>query len=201
MIAVIDYGAGNLASVLKALHHLGAPARIVRDPSELANASGLILPGVGHFASTASLTGSGLRDAIAQSIARSTPFLGICVGMQWLFDGSQESPDTPGLGIFPGICTRFPASVKSPHVGWNSLDHLQPSWLLDGISPGDFAYFTHSYRAPLVPATIAATPYGDSFSSAVEVNNVAAVQFHPEKSGPAGLRILRNFLTRSGEPC
>jgi glutamine amidotransferase len=201
MIAVIDYGAGNLASVLKALHHLGAPARIVRDPSELANASGLILPGVGHFASTASLTGSGLRDAIAQSIARSTPFLGICVGMQWLFDGSQESPDTPGLGIFPGICTRFPASVKSPHVGWNSLDRLQPSWLLDGISPGDFAYFTHSYRAPLVPATIAATPYGDSFSSAVEVNNVAAVQFHPEKSGPAGLRILRNFLTRSGEPC
>jgi imidazole glycerol-phosphate synthase subunit HisH len=201
MIAVIDYGAGNLASVLKALHHLGAPARIVRDPSELANASGLILPGVGHFASTASLTGSGLRDAIAQSIARSTPFLGICVGMQWLFDGSQESPDTPGLGIFPGICTRFPASVKSPHVGWNSLDRLQPSWLLDGISPGDFAYFTHSYRAPLVPATIAATPYGDSFSSAVEVNNVAAVQFHPEKSGPAGLRILRNFLSRSGEPC
>ena len=201
MIAVIDYGAGNLASVLKALNHLGAPARIVRDPSELANASALILPGVGHFASTASLAGSGLRDAIAQSIARSTPFLGICVGMQWLFDGSEESPETPGLGIFPGICTRFPASVKSPHVGWNSLDRLQPSWLLDGISPGDFAYFTHSYRAPLVPATIAATPYGDSFSSAVEVNNVAAVQFHPEKSGPAGLRILRNFLARSGEPC
>ncbi len=202
MIAVIDYGAGNLASVLKALHHLGASARIAHDPSDLDGASGLILPGVGHFASTASLTGSGLRDAIAESIGRDIPFLGICVGMQWLFDGSEESPDTPGLGIFPGQCTRFPAAVKTPHVGWNSLDRLEPSWLLDGIAPGDFAYFTHSYRAPIVPATIAATPYGDDFSSAVAVNNIAAVQFHPEKSGAAGLRILRNFLVRAGEiPC
>jgi glutamine amidotransferase len=202
MIAVIDYGAGNLASVLKALDHLGASARIARAPADLAGASGLILPGVGHFASTASLTASGLRDAIAQSIAGRKPFLGICVGMQWLFDGSEEAPGIPGLGVFPGVCTRFPSTVKSPHVGWNSLDDIEPSWLLDGIVPGDFAYFTHSYRAPLVATTIAATPYGDPFSSAVALDNVAAVQFHPEKSGPAGLRILRNFLVRAGElPC
>jgi imidazole glycerol-phosphate synthase subunit HisH len=199
MIAVIDYGAGNPASVLKALDHLGVSARICRTPDDVAAANALILPGVGHFASTASLSTSGLRDAIAQSLASGRPFLGICVGKQWLFEGSEEAPGVPGLGIFPGVCSRFPSSVKSPHVGWNSLDKLQPSWLLNGIAAGEYAYFTHSYRAPLISETVAATSYGDSFSSAVERDNIAAVQFHPEKSGPAGLRILRNFLLRAGE--
>lgn len=193
MIAVVDYGAGNLTSVMKALEHLGAPALISSQPEVIAQAEKIILPGVGHFATTASLDRSGITAAIRERIGKSTPFLGICVGMQWMFDGSQEAPRAHGLGLLSGNCERFPSTVKSPHVGWNSLHITSGSRLLAGITPGAFVYFTHSFRAPVIEATCARSDYGGEFSAAVEQGRSFGVQFHPEKSGPAGLQLLRNF--------
>jgi len=152
-----------------------------------------VLPGVGHFASTASLERLGLRDAIADSIRRGLPFLGICVGMQWMFEGSQESRETPGLGLFGGECERFPASVKSPHVGWNRLEVSSGSTLFRGVPSSSFVYFTHSFRAPVTDTTVACCRYGGDFSAAVERDCVFGVQFHPEKSGEIGLKVLSNF--------
>ena len=201
MIAVIDYKAGNLTSVVKALHFLGAPEVVVtQDAKEVRRADRIVLPGVGHFRSTQLLTDLGLTTATRDAITRGTPFLGICVGLQWLYEGSTEAPETAGLGHFAERCERFPASVdgvplKSPHVGWNSLDEIRPdSRLLRGIAPGAFVYFTHSWRAPVSADTAAASHYGGSFTAAVERGNVMGVQFHPEKSAKAGLQILQNFL-------
>jgi glutamine amidotransferase len=193
MIAIVDYGAGNLVSVKKAFDWLREDCVITSDPSDVEKAAKIVLPGVGHFASTESLTHSGLRDATSGAIGRGIPFLGICVGMQWMFASSEESPDTKGLGLLDGQCERFPATVKSPHVGWNSIDVNSSSRLFRGIPSASFVYFTHSYRAPMTDATAACCEYGGRFSAAIERDQLFGVQFHPEKSGEAGLKILKNF--------
>ncbi len=195
-IAIVDYGVGNLASVKKALDRVGVQSVITSDPEIVARADKIVLPGVGHFAATSELGKTGLQDSIQQSIKRGVPFLGICVGLQWMLDSSEESPETSGLGIWPGACVRFPASVKSPHVGWNQLElRNDSSRLLRGIPGGSFVYFTHSYRVPLLAATAAETEYGGRFSAVVEQDNLFGVQFHPEKSGTAGLKLLQNFCS------
>jgi glutamine amidotransferase len=193
MIAIVDYGAGNLVSVKKALDWLGYECAITSDSAQVAKAPKIILPGVGHFASTATLGRSGLQDAITHAIGRGVSFLGICVGMQWMFERSQESPETLGLGLFRGKCERFPASVKSPHVGWNQLELAPRSRLFHGVPSASFVYFTHSFRAPLTERTVACCDYGGKFSAAVEQGNLFGVQFHPEKSGEVGLKLLANF--------
>jgi len=194
VIAVIDYKAGNLTSVMKALTALGAAAQITEDPAVVRAAERVVLPGVGHFAATARLHETGLDDAVREVIARSVPFLGICVGLQWLFEGSTEAEAIPGLGLMRGICTRFSDTHKVPHVGWNTLQPVPQSRLLAGLPPQTFVYYTHSYRAPLVEETVGVTEYASPFSGAVERGNLFGVQFHPEKSGDAGLHVLRNFL-------
>ena len=200
MIAVIDYRAGNLTSVVKALRHLAADVTVTESPADVAAAERIILPGVGHFAATRRLDETGITTAVRDAIASDIPFLGICVGMQWLLEGSTEAPDQPGLGYFQGRCERFPeGSGKVPHVGWNSLAVRPESRVFTGIPNRSFAYFTHSYRVPVSFATAAVTDYGEPFASAVEHNNVFGVQFHPEKSGETGLRVLRNFL--EWQPC
>jgi glutamine amidotransferase len=195
-VTVIDYKAGNLTSVLKALHHLGADVVVTdRDISLIESAERLVLPGVGHFAATRRLDDAGLTGAVRATIARGIPFLGICVGMQWLHSGSTEAPDQPGLAHFPDACSRFPdCDLKVPHVGWNSLDVRKGSRLLAGVEPGEYVYFTHSYKAPVTEDTAAVANYIEPFAAGVERGNTMGVQFHPEKSGAAGLRILRNFL-------
>ncbi len=195
MIAIVDYGAGNLVSVKKAVDFLGYECAVTSDPSQVARAARVILPGVGHFGSTAALAHSGLQAAIAQSISCNVPFLGICVGMQWMFERSQESPGTRGLGLFSGECEHFPQAVKSPHVGWNDLDIDVSSALFRGVPPSSFVYFTHSFRVPLTRTTAATCEYGGRFSAAVEREQTFGVQFHPEKSGEIGLKILRNFCS------
>ncbi len=192
MIAIVDYGAGNISSVKKALEHVGAQAQVTSDPAVIAAAEKIVVPGVGHFCRCESLNAN-LRAPVLQAIAQGKPFLGICVGMQWLFAGSTEAPETPGAALFAGECSRFPAEVKSPHVGWNKIEVKNGSRLLRGIAPGEFVYYTHSYRAPVVAETIASTRYGGEFSAAVERGNIFGVQFHPEKSGQTGLKILANF--------
>lgn len=193
MIAIVDYGAGNLVSVKKAIDWLGQDAMITSDPADVRHASKVILPGVGHFASTAALERSGLQASITEAISKKVPFLGICVGMQWMFSGSEESPETRGLGLFPGTCVRFPLTVKSPHVGWNELEVASTSRLFRGLPPSPFVYFTHSYYAPVNGTTVACCDYAGKFSAAVERDLLFGVQFHPEKSGEAGLRLLTNF--------
>jgi len=201
MIAVIDYKAGNLASVVKALRYLGAADAIVTQrPEDVLRAQKIVLPGVGHFQATQLLKDLGLTEAVREAIANGTPFLGICVGLQWLYQGSTEAPETDGLSAFAGMCEHFPsvyegAELKSPHVGWNSLEKIRPdSRLLKGVEDGAFVYFTHSWRAPVSEDTAAVTNYGGAFTSAVERGNVMGVQFHPEKSAETGLRVLRNFV-------
>lgn len=201
MIALIDYGAGNLTSVRKALAHLGAPVTTPAAPADLAAADGVIVPGVGNFEVTAAL-GADWRAAIRDHVARERPMLGICVGMQWLFDGSAEAPGHPGLGLLPGTCSLITdeegasEAFKVPHVGWNSLHRTRDSWLLEGVDEGDQVYFTHSYAAPVTGSCVGSTRYGVEFAAAVEHGAVGGVQFHPEKSSDVGLRILRNFLRR-----
>lgn len=192
MIAIVDYGAGNISSVRKALQHVGAKAEVTSDPIVVTNAEKIVVPGVGHFCRCDALNRD-LRDSILNAIARKIPFLGICVGMQWLFQGSTEAPKTPGAALFSGECSRFGSEVKSPHVGWNRIEIRNGSRLLREIKPGAFVYYTHSYRAPVVAETVASTFYGGEFSAAVERENLFGVQFHPEKSGETGLKILENF--------
>jgi glutamine amidotransferase len=200
MIQVIDYKAGNLTSVVKTLHYLNAQTSITQDPDLIRTASKIVLPGVGHFAATQLLHDLHITEAVREAIARGAWFLGVCVGLQWLFEGSTESPATRGLGHFQGQCERFPATfegtdLKSPHVGWNSLESLAPnSKLLANIHEGGFVYCTHSWRAPVIAATAATTPYGGNFTAAVERDNVMGVQFHPEKSWTVGLQLLQNFV-------
>lgn len=194
MIAVVDYKAGNLTSVMKALAAVGADAVASEDPDVVQRAEKIVLPGVGHFTATEFLEQRGLKQAIAERVGTGAPFLGICVGLQWLFSGSTEAPGCRGLGAFPGVCERFAEGRKVPHVGWNSLDVREGSRLMAGVPTDSFVYFTHSYRAPVVSETAAIADYGESFTAAAERGNVMGVQFHPEKSGATGLRILRNFV-------
>ena len=199
-VTVIDYKAGNLTSVLKALRHLGAQAEVAAGPAPVETAERLVLPGVGHFAATQRLEAAGLTSVIRAAIVRKVPFLGICVGMQWLYAGSSEAPEQPGLGYLAEHCTRFSASSeKVPHVGWNSLEVRNGSRLLAGVEAGEFVYFTHSYKAPVTDEAAAVTQYIEPFAAAVESDNVMGVQFHPEMSGLTGLKILRNFLTWEGD--
>ena len=197
MIALIDYGAGNLTSVRKALTALGADFATPARPEDCAQFSALIVPGVGNFAATAALVGP-WRDAIAETVRGGTPLLGICLGMQWLFEGSDEAPEVLGLGVLEGRVTRLrgdaEAGLKIPHVGWNALDFRGTARILSGLEPHAHVYFTHSYAAPVTDACVAATTHGDTFASVVERDNIFGVQFHPEKSSDAGLQIIRNFL-------
>jgi imidazole glycerol-phosphate synthase subunit HisH len=192
VIAIVNYRAGNLASVKKAFDHLEAEAAITSDPAAIARASKVVLPGVGNFEATTALSGA-LQEAVVKAIDRQIPLLGICLGMQWMFDSSREAPQLRGLGLFAGECEKFPASVKSPHVGWNQLQVDGPSRLLRGLAQDSFVYFTHSYRAPVVEYTVGKCEYGGPFSAVVERGELFGVQFHPEKSGTAGLHLLRNF--------
>ena len=197
MIALIDYGAGNLTSVRKALTALNAEFTTPDAPADCARCSALIVPGVGNFAATAALVGS-WRDAIGAAVRSGTPLLGICLGMQWLFEGSDEAPEVPGLGVLEGRVVRLHGNVeerlKIPHVGWNALDLAGGSRILAGVGPGAHVYFTHSYAAPVTSACVASTTHAEAFAAVVERGNVFGVQFHPEKSSDAGLRILGNFL-------
>lgn len=194
MIAIVDYGAGNISSVKKALKHVAPEAQIqvTNEPELITQAEKLVMPGVGHFCRCQSLDGK-IGSAVLEAISSGVPFLGICVGMQWLFEGSTEAPKTAGASLFAGQCSKFPAEVKSPHVGWNRICLRHDSRLLHGIEDGSFVYYTHSFRAPVVKETAACTHYGGAFSAVVERGNVFGAQFHPEKSGVAGLRILENF--------
>ncbi len=197
MIALVDYGAGNLTSVRKALTALGADFIVPATPEECRRARGLIVPGVGNFGATARLDGP-WRDAISGAAAAGLPLFGICVGMQWLFEGSDEAPAAAGLGTIAGRIARLSGDadhrLKVPHVGWNSLDFRGPARLLQGLTSGAQVYFTHSYAAPVTVECVASTTHANTFSSVVERDNIFGVQFHPEKSGDAGLTILRNFL-------
>jgi glutamine amidotransferase len=192
MVALLDYGAGNLTSVWKAFTALGTDVVIPRDPQELAAARGIVIPGVGHFDRTQRLDDN-WRAAIRERLSAGVPLLGICVGMQWLFEGSTEAPGVAGLGLFQGHCARVDAP-KVPHIGWNSLSPVGSSRLLAGIGAQAQVYFAHSFAPPPIDATAAITDYGRPFSAAVERDRVSAVQFHPEKSGPVGLQILRNWI-------
>jgi len=200
-VSLIDYGAGNPASVIKAFGAAGAETRIARAPEDLGSAMALVIPGVGHFEATKSLDPA-WRDAIQARMASGIAVLGICLGLQWLFDGSDEAPDLRGLGVFPGRCFRLRGDVKVPHVGWNILTQSSTaSRLLDGISPGASVYFTHTFAAPIVEATAATTTHGMEFSSVVQRGRVMGAQFHPEKSGAVGLRMIANFLDIAREVC
>jgi imidazole glycerol-phosphate synthase subunit HisH len=193
VITLVDYHAGNLASVRKAFEHLGCDVVITENPDEVRRASHVIVPGVGHFAATEQLSRAGLRDAIEEAIDEGANFLGICVGMQWMFEGSTEAPDVKGLGVLAGTVERFSAEAKVPHVGWNQIERRGESRILAGVASPSFVYYTHSYRAPIVLETVGVTEYVGGFSGVVEKGSVFGIQFHPEKSGAAGLKMLENF--------
>jgi len=173
---------------------------VTQSPEVVLGADKVVLPGVGHFQATRLLRELGLTEAVRESVAQGAWFLGICVGLQWLFEGSTEAPGIAGLGHFAGMCERFPAlyegaELKAPHVGWNSLEGVRAdSRLLRGVAEGGFVYYTHSWRAPVVEATAAVTQYGGGFTGVVEQENVMGVQFHPEKSSAVGLQVLKNFM-------
>jgi glutamine amidotransferase len=197
-IALIDYRAGNLTSVKKALRAVGAEVFVPEEPGDLAAARGIVVPGVGHFAATKALDAEWM-SAILARVDQGRPLLGICLGMQWLYQGSEEAPDCPGLGILAGRCFRLRGTgtaerLKVPHVGWNVLDRQREDAIVAGVPGGSQVYFTHSYVAPVTADTVDATRHGEPFASIVQRGGVAGVQFHPEKSGDVGLRILRNFV-------
>jgi glutamine amidotransferase len=199
-IALIDYRAGNLTSVKKALAAVGADVFVPETPADISRANGVIVPGVGHFAATTAIRGE-WTTAILALIESGRPLLGICLGMQWLYEGSDEAPDCPGLGVLSGRCFRLHGSagadgerLKVPHVGWNVLDRRREDSIAEGVPDRAQVYFTHSFVAPVTAATVAATSHGEAFASIVQRGQIAGVQFHPEKSGDVGLRILRNFV-------
>jgi glutamine amidotransferase len=219
-IALIDYRAGNLTSVRKAFSALGADLFTPASAGEIAGAAAIVVPGVGHFGATRAL-GQDWIDAMLARVGEGQPLLGICLGMQWLFEGSDEAPDLPGLGLLGGRCYRLQGHheglrraaersngataepvrgagaagvIKVPHVGWNSLELRSDASIVEGIAPGAQVYFTHSFVAPVTDDTVAVTEHGEPFAAIVQRGHVAGVQFHPEKSGDVGLQVLRNFL-------
>ncbi len=195
MIAILDYGAGNLRSVQNTLAEIGVPYSLVDDSAGLRKAAKIILPGVGHFGQLLrALDAMRVRETLLAAIRADVPFLGICLGLQALFEGSDEAPEVTGLGLFEGRVRRFPAEARVPHMGWSDLQARPESLLMRNIGAHPFLYFAHSYYAPVVEATAASCTYAVPFTAALESNNVFGVQFHPEKSGPLGLRIVRNFV-------
>jgi imidazole glycerol-phosphate synthase subunit HisH len=199
VIALIDYKAGNLTSVKKALATIGAEVFVPETPEDLVEVAGIIVPGVGHFGATRALDQAWI-DAILARVGEGRPLFGICLGMQWLFEGSDEAPELSGLGLLSGRCHRLEAAapLKIPHVGWNSLSIQREGGLLDQVADGSQVYFTHSYAAPVTGDTRAITEHGEPFASVVQRGHIGGVQFHPEKSGDVGLRILRNFMELAG---
>ncbi len=196
-IAVLDYGIGNLRSAERALAHVGAAARLVTDPAHVRGAAGVVLPGVGAFGPCAdALARTGLGKAARAAIDAGVPFLGICVGFQLLYEGSEEAPGRAGLGVLEGTVRRLPASVKVPQMQWNALERVRPSGLLDGVGEQPWVYFVHSYAPEVGPETVATCDYGGTAAAAAEEGAVWGTQFHPEKSGATGLAILANFVAR-----
>jgi imidazole glycerol-phosphate synthase subunit HisH len=196
-IAVLDYGIGNLRSAERALTHVGAAARLVTDPADVEGAAGIVLPGVGAFGPCAdALARTGLGPAALAAIDAGVPFLGICVGFQLLYEGSEEAPGQAGLGVLSGTVRRLPPSVKVPQMQWNALALLRPSGLLAGVGEGPWVYFVHSYAPEVGAETVATCDYGGTTVAAAETDGVWGTQFHPEKSGATGLAILANFVAR-----
>ncbi len=192
---VVDYGAGNLRSVENTLEELGAQHEVTNRPEVVSKAQKIILPGVGHFGQMMrAIDELVLRDVILERLREGTPFLGICVGLQCLFEGSEESPGSVGFGIFPGVVKRFVGTARIPHMGWNSLTQTKSCRLLAGLEDRSFTYFAHSYYAPIVSATAATCTYIHPYTAILEQANVYAVQFHAEKSGQVGLHVMKNFL-------
>lgn len=203
-VVVLDYGMGNLHSVAKGVERAGANVRLVEAAGEIGDAAGMVLPGVGNFGRCAeNLAVAGLDQAVADWVLAARPFLGICVGMQLLFDGSDEA-GAPGLGVLAGRVRRLPGSVRVPHMGWNTVMSPAGGVMFDGVEPGTYFYFVHSYAARLAsdardvahPAgeLVAVCEYGGAFAAAVEKGPVWVTQFHPEKSGDAGLALLGRFV-------
>ena len=200
MIHIVDYGIGNLRSAEKALQHSGVNARLVDDPRELASAAAVVLPGVGSYGTCiAALDASGWREPILEVLGAGVPFLGICVGFQMLFEGSEESPDARGLGVVRGQVRKLEGAPKLPHIQWNRLDIERSSRLFPVDLDEQWMYFVHSYAAPVTAETVATATYGSTFSAAIERDNVMGVQFHPEKSGSQGLAMLARFAAMTGE--
>ena len=196
IVTLIDYGAGNVTSVARALRRLGAEVRVTNQAAEISTAACLILPGVGHCAALlGSLDEHALRQPLLDALSRDTPFLGICLGLQALYRSSEEAPEIPGLGVLSGDVSLLPQDVKLPHMGWNQLRAVRASRLLGGISPEAYFYFAHSYAAPANGVETAATcAHGREFAAVLEFNRIFGVQFHPEKSGAPGAKLLENFL-------
>lgn len=202
MIAVVDYGAGNIHSVARALTRVGAIFTVTHDPAVVAAADALILPGVGAAADTMqALRNTRVDDPVVAAIARGTPYLGICMGLQVLFDRSEEDDETPCLGVLPGDVVRFPPGLEVPHMGWNQVRQAENSPLFAGVPQDANFYFVHSYHArPADRACVSATTdYGLEFTSVVRRDHLYATQFHPEKSGVVGLRIYANFIRLAGQ--
>ena len=195
-LAVLDYGIGNLRSAEKAFQHVGAEAVLTADPAVVATADAVVLPGVGAFGRCReALNESGLDEVALEAIASGRPFLGICVGMQLLYDGSEEAPGVTGLGVLPGMVVRLPEGVKHPQMQWNQVDLRADSRLFESLGEHPWMYFVHSFAPELTADAIATCEYGSEVTAAVHRENVMATQFHPEKSGESGLRLLGNFVT------
>ncbi|HTB95300.1 MAG TPA: imidazole glycerol phosphate synthase subunit HisH [Candidatus Sulfotelmatobacter sp.] len=195
-VTLIDYGAGNVPSVERALRRLGAQVEATNLAQKIAAAQSLVLPGVGHCAALiTALDARGLREPLIEAIGRGAAFLGICLGLQALYESSEEAPTLRGLGLLPGRVTRLPDEVKLPHMGWNTLKSVRASRLLESVSSDAYFYFAHSFAAPAAGnETVAVSAHGREFVAVLEKGNIRAVQFHPEKSGEAGAQVLRNFL-------
>lgn len=200
-ISLLDYGAGNLTSVRRGFAAAGAELVTPSAPQDLDRCAGIVVPGVGHFAATAALD-EGWREAIWRRVDAGVPLLGICLGMQWLFEQSEEAADVRGLALLPGSCSMITAArpLKVPHVGWNALTIVRPAAILEGVADGTYVYFTHSFAAPASADCVATTTHGQTFAAIVQRDHVAGIQFHPEKSGDAGILMLRNFIQMTRRP-
>lgn len=207
MISVIDYGAGNLRSVTNVLELLNVDFKLIKDAESIRTATKIILPGVGHFGQLSSaLDELKIRDSLHEQIESGVPYLGICLGMQILFENSCEAPQAIGLGLMAGSVMKFEKSERIPHMGWNTLDEVKQSRLIESVLVNSsvsnanthcelFAYYAHSYFCPVVAQTVFTTTYGDQFSAVIESNNIFGVQFHPEKSGDFGRLVMQNFAS------